>query len=125
MILTHIDIIKLKEKGYEEFYTKRGGFYRLVNINGKCIFLKPGNYCAIYEYRPLGCRAYPLIYDEERGVILDSECPLASSVNCEDLFKGVDFIKTVLREIELTYNYRVNWNLVEKSITTLLSKCFS
>jgi len=125
MILTRGDIVRLEERGYKKFYTKRGGFYRLVNINGKCIFLQPSNHCAVYDYRPLGCRAYPLVYDEERGVILDSECPLVSSVSCEDLFKGANLIRIVLREIELTYNYRVNWNLVEKSIAALLSECIS
>jgi Fe-S-cluster containining protein len=123
MILTRSDITRLEKRGYKGFYTKRGGFYRLININGKCVFLGPRNECLVYEDRPAGCRGYPLVYDEERGVVLDEECPLASSVSCEDLVRGVDLVRVVLREIELTYNYTVNWGLVEKSITTLLSKC--
>jgi Fe-S-cluster containining protein len=123
MILTRSDITRLEKRGYKGFYTKRGGFYRLININGKCVFLEPSNECLVYEDRPAGCRGYPLVYDEERGVVLDEECPLASSVSCVDLVRGVDLVRVVLREIELTYNYTVNWGLVEKSITTLLSKC--
>jgi Fe-S-cluster containining protein len=123
MILTRSDIIKLERRGYRNFYTKRGGFYKLLNVNGKCVFLGPSNECLVYEDRPAGCRVYPLVYDEERGIVLDEECPLASSVSCVDLVMGVDLVRVVLREIELTYNYRVDWELVEKSITTLLSKC--
>jgi len=115
----------LEKKGYSDFYVRKGGFYRLLNINGKCVFLNLDNQCVIYENRPLGCRVYPLIYDEERGVVLDSECPLADSVGCEDLVKGVELIKLVLRELELTYNYAVNWSLVDKSIALLVSGCFS
>jgi Fe-S-cluster containining protein len=113
----------LPRNGYKGFYTKREGFYRLININGKCVFLGPRNECVVYEDRPAGCRVYPLVYDEEKGIVLDEECPLASSVSYKDIVRGVDIVRLVLREIELTYNYRVNWELVEKSITTLLSKC--
>ncbi|MCC6034902.1 MAG: YkgJ family cysteine cluster protein [Desulfurococcaceae archaeon] len=123
MILTLSDITRLESKGYRGFYEKRSGFYRLININGRCVFLSPSNLCLIYEDRPLGCRAYPLIYDEARGVIVDSECPLRSEISCEDLYKGLHLLELVLREVELTYNYRINWGLFEKSAIKLISKC--
>lgn len=125
MILTRSDITRLESKGYREFYRKCYGFYRLTNISGRCVFLSSGNLCLVYEDRPLGCRAYPLVYDEECGVTLDLECPLTDEVSCEDLFKGIRLLEFLLREVELTYNYKINWDLFEKSATKLLSKCIS
>ena len=38
--------------------------YQLKNKKGHCVFLEPTQkFCKIYEYRPQGCRFYPLIFD--------------------------------------------------------------
>jgi len=52
-------------------------FYVLKNINGHCIFLNDKNLkCKIYEYRPTGCKFYPLMYDLNKDKCkMDSLCP--------------------------------------------------
>lgn len=116
MILTLNDLKRLK-KVSEEFYTYSNGFYRLKNVNGKCIFLE-NNICKIYELRPMGCRAYPLVYDERRGVILDDDCPL-KTIPKKELLKGVKELLIALKEIERDYGYKVNWDLFRRSVNSI------
>lgn len=62
----------------EDFgYKNRDGFYQLKNNDGRCIFYNAFyKSCKIYEYRPQGCRLYPLVYHTERKkCIIDGECP--------------------------------------------------
>jgi Fe-S-cluster containining protein len=60
------------------------GVRRLLN-NKKtkaCVFLAtnsdrvdaPG-VCTVYEYRPTGCKSYPIVLDEDDSAILDELCP--------------------------------------------------
>ena len=122
MILTRSDIERLVSRGYRGFYELRDGFYRLVNKNGKCIFLDESGLCRVYPVRPIGCRSYPLVYDEEEGVVLDPLCPLSKKVKREELAKGVQLLEQALRELEETYSYGVDWELFRKSSAKLLSK---
>jgi Fe-S-cluster containining protein len=62
----------------EDFTFKNNdGFYRLKNQMGYCVFLDiTSNKCKIYEFRPQGCKFYPLIYDFFKSkCILDEDCP--------------------------------------------------
>lgn len=111
MILTFSDIFRLK-KFYKNFYIF-DRFYRLKNVDGKCVFLE-NNLCKVYNIRPIGCKAYPLIYNEEKGIIIDDECPL-KKISKEELLKGLKEILCALKEIERDYRYKVNWRLVKKS----------
>ncbi|MGQ9478661.1 MAG: YkgJ family cysteine cluster protein [Thermoproteota archaeon] len=44
-------------------------------LGGKCVF-NNGEKCLIYEYKPEGCRIYPVVYDEDEDrIILDEDCP--------------------------------------------------
>ncbi|MFW9827971.1 MAG: YkgJ family cysteine cluster protein [Candidatus Thorarchaeota archaeon] len=56
------------------------GFYQLKNIEGHCYFFDVSSKnCNIYEYRPQGCRIYPLIYDfQTEKCTLDKDCPRAN-----------------------------------------------
>jgi len=122
MVLTSPDIARLESLGFGGFYEYRGGFYRLANRGGYCVFLDPERgLCKVYEYRPIGCRAYPLVYDEEKGVTLDAECPLSGALTRGELVKGLAELEKALLEVEKTYNYRVNWRLVRASATRLIS----
>ena len=79
MLLTLEDIQRIESKGYkkENFCfsnEKTEGFWQLKNIDGKCYFLSNGK-CSIYEYRPMGCRTYPLVFDlTDNDVIIDNDC---------------------------------------------------
>jgi len=79
MILSITDIAMLTSIGYSirEYAVFRDSFMKLRNVDGHCIFLDPhSNKCTIYQYRPLGCRLYPLVYDPYRDtVVIDRECP--------------------------------------------------
>ncbi|GAG77984.1 unnamed protein product, partial [marine sediment metagenome] len=49
----------------EDFVFKnKDGFFQLKNINEHCVFFDiPSKQCEIYDYRPKGCKFYPLIFD--------------------------------------------------------------
>jgi Fe-S-cluster containining protein len=87
MTLTEIDVRRLEASGHRDFFFVNDDHdLQLVNVNGHCIFLVQGR-CSVYDYRPDGCRVYPLILDlSVDRVILDSECPWAS----EFTFTGDD-----------------------------------
>ncbi|MFX0021166.1 MAG: YkgJ family cysteine cluster protein [Candidatus Hermodarchaeota archaeon] len=55
----------------------KDGNYQIKNVDNHCIFLDfQTKQCKIYEYRPQGCRFYPLIYDfEKKNCIIDEDCP--------------------------------------------------
>jgi Fe-S-cluster containining protein len=51
------------------------GWLQLKNYDGRCVF-NDGKKCSIYEYRPEGCKLYPIIYDEDKNhATLDVDCP--------------------------------------------------
>jgi Fe-S-cluster containining protein len=62
----------------EDFaFINKDGFFQLKNVKNHCIFLDfPLKQCKIYEYRPQGCRFYPLIFNfQEKKCIFDKDCP--------------------------------------------------
>lgn len=75
MTLSNEDVAQIEKKGHRDFWVCIDGYLYLRNVDGKCIFLEEG-LCSIYGYRPLGCRLYPVIFDdEEKTVFLDDFCP--------------------------------------------------
>ncbi len=51
------------------------GFKKLRNSSGRCVF-HDGEQCTIYSNRPLGCRLYPVIFDEDLNhPVMDRLCP--------------------------------------------------
>jgi len=84
MLLSEEDIGLLERAGYKrEKFTRYDsqGFAMLRNFQGCCVFYDvEANRCRIYKHRPLGCRIYPVIYDEEGGVMCDHLCPLGDTV---------------------------------------------
>uniref|UniRef100_A0A7C5XIZ5 YkgJ family cysteine cluster protein n=1 Tax=Ignisphaera aggregans TaxID=334771 RepID=A0A7C5XIZ5_9CREN len=116
MILVKKDINRIEKVGYkrDEFTETREGFIRLKNVEGKCIFLDIENRkCKIYRYRPVGCRIYPMIFDEDLGILIDIECPLADMWrrDCKSFSQGTKMLKRFLKELEKDYRYKVNWTL--------------
>ncbi len=54
------------------------GWFQLMNVDGKCVFLDESGMCSIYDIRPEGCHHYPFIYyEEEHRVMEDEDCPHA------------------------------------------------
>lgn|GEM_PF-628624 len=121
MILLKEDIERLERLGFKGFYELRGGFRRLRNVRGHCFFLDPGaGGCLIYSSRPLGCRVYPLIYDEELGVSIDRECPIAGRLPQPWVEAALRDLEKLLRSLEREYGYKVDWKLFRSSASRLL-----
>lgn len=79
MLLSKKDIDRLEKKGFKTKYFSRQnneGYIVLKNRKGHCIFFDAEQKkCKIYEDRPLGCRLYPIIFDDRKGIIADTLCP--------------------------------------------------
>jgi len=98
MLLSEKDIKRLESKGFSitQFvkYDKQG-YAQLKNLEGYCVFydLKKRQ-CSIYSIRPFGCRIYPVILDEERGIVLDDICNSRNTISeLEKMLKGEKVIK--------------------------------
>jgi Fe-S-cluster containining protein len=78
MLLSAEDIERLERKGFsKEFFAwfDRAGYAKLRNREGHCVFYDvEKRRCNVYADRPLGCRLYPVIYDETKGIVVDSIC---------------------------------------------------
>ena len=78
MLLSAEDIERLERKGLsKEFFARfdRAGYAKLRNRERHCVFYDvEKRRCNVYADRPLGCRLYPVIYDETKGIVVDSIC---------------------------------------------------
>ncbi|MBD3340675.1 MAG: hypothetical protein GF353_16325 [Candidatus Lokiarchaeota archaeon] len=87
MILSKFDIQTILRynsefKKNEDFSTLDKNNNRILkNVNGYCIFYNRNTrLCKIYEYRPQGCKFYPLVYDvKKKKCKLDSICPIPNA----------------------------------------------
>lgn len=66
---------KIKRKDF--LFKNKKGFLQLKNSANHCVFLDFfSKKCMIYEYRPQGCKFYPLIYDVTQNICtFDKDCP--------------------------------------------------
>jgi Fe-S-cluster containining protein len=84
MLLSTEDIERLERKGYsKKFFARfnRAGYAKLRNLQGHCVFYDAEKQrCKAYGERPLGCRLYPVIYDETKGIVVDNICPARGSL---------------------------------------------
>jgi Fe-S-cluster containining protein len=98
MLLSKKDIKRLEKKGFRlnQFvnYDKQG-YAKLKNRGGYCVFYDLKNrQCSVYADRPAGCRVYPVILDEDIGIILDDICQSRKSITqSEKNLKGKRVIK--------------------------------
>lgn len=102
MLLSKKDIKRLKKKGFSQNYFvhhDKEGYAQLKNLEGYCVFYdRKKLQCSAYKDRPTGCRVYPVILDEEIGVVLDSICESRNTVTEEEKkIKG----KRVVRLLEI------------------------
>jgi len=111
MILTESDIRRIESLGYnrEEFSEKRD-FYRLRNVHGRCYFLEGGR-CKIYEDRPLGCRAYPVVLNiSTNNCELDDLCPAIGTINEEEFREKCLIVLKIIRELGITLDFMQTLN---------------
>ena len=99
MPLTRKDVERIKALGFNEgdFSIVVDGIKRLRNVNGKCFFLEE-NRCKIYDYRPEGCRIYPLVLSEG-GVVVDDLCPLKEEIETKLTEEVRERAKEILERI--------------------------
>ncbi len=84
MLLSNEDIEHLVRKGYKADHFVRfneEGYAVLLNLGGVCVFFDPEKrVCRERACRPLGCRIYPVLLDEDEGVVVDELCPARESI---------------------------------------------
>ena len=88
MLLCKKDVKRLEKRGFcqNQFVNfDKNGYALLKNRGGYCIFYDLKNRkCSVYEDRPSGCRVYPVILDEETGIILDDICQSRNTITLEE-----------------------------------------
>jgi Fe-S-cluster containining protein len=89
MLLSKKDIRCLENRGFRQRHFvvyDRQGYATLKNREGYCVFYDQKNrQCSVYDDRPSGCRVYPVIVDEEVGVIVDSICQSKNTVTPKEI----------------------------------------
>jgi Fe-S-cluster containining protein len=104
MLLSKKDIERLESIGYSKTHFAKfdkQGYVQLKNYDGYCVFYDVRNRrCGVYANRPSGCRVYPVVFDEEKGIILDSICQSRETISeQEKTLKGRRVMK-LLAEID-------------------------
>jgi uncharacterized protein len=88
MLLSNEDIKRLEKKGFHKKYflaIDKMGYAVLKNRNGYCVFYDlEKRQCSVYADKPSGCGVYPVILDEEVGIIIDDICPEKASIRLEE-----------------------------------------
>ena len=102
MLLSKKDIKRLEKIGFSKnlfVVFDKHGYAQLRNREGYCFFYDRLNHqCSVYVDRPAGCRVYPVILDEDKGIILDNICDSRKSITqFEKNLKG----KRVIRLLEI------------------------
>jgi len=104
MMLLEEDVKRIMKLGYKfnDFaYIDEEGFIRLKNRDGHCVFLDVESCkCRIYEFRPIGCRLYPIVYVEGVGVVIDSECPASNTITIEEVLVKAKILLQVISRLK-------------------------
>jgi uncharacterized protein len=104
MLLSDEDITRLQQGGYSKDYFVRydsEGYVLLKNRQGHCVFyIEMTKCCDVYEIRPSGCQVYPVIHDEESGIVLDSICPAQNTISKEEKAKKGKQVIELLDQID-------------------------
>ena len=104
MLLSAEDIERLERKGYsKDFFAQfdEKGYATLRNLQGHCIFYDvEKKRCKVRAVRPLGCRIYPVVYDEEKGIVVDSICPAQNTATEKQKAKRGKKVLKLLEKID-------------------------
>jgi len=102
MLLSEEDIQRLAKRGFSKSYFVKfdeQGYAQLKNRGGYCVFYDSKKHqCVVYLDRPMGCQVYPVILDEDKGIVLDNLCKCRETITQkEKKEKG----KKVLKLLEI------------------------
>jgi Fe-S-cluster containining protein len=104
MLLSIADIRRLKRKGYHEksfVRFNKAGYAILQNRQGYCFFYDAEKQrCKVYADRPLGCRVYPVILNETRGIVVDAICHAQNSVTEKEKARKGKKVLELLQKID-------------------------
>ena len=104
MLLSTKDIERLEKKGYARTFFVQfdlDGYATLRNHRGYCVFYDTEKRrCKVRAHRPSGCRIYPVIYDEDKGIIVDAICPSRNSVTDKQKVKRGEKVLKLLKKID-------------------------
>ncbi len=104
MLLSSEDIKRLEKKGHSKEYFLRineDGYALLKNHNGHCVFYNlSARKCSIYEDKPEGCSVYPVIFDEEKGIIIDDICSAKDSITMQEKQEKGKQVVLLLKKID-------------------------
>jgi Fe-S-cluster containining protein len=104
MLLTIDDVERLERKGYRRNIFARldeKGYFKLRNYEGCCVFYdKEKRRCKVRSIRPAGCRVYPVIYDESKGIVVDDICPARGTVTEKQKAKRGKKVLKLLERID-------------------------
>jgi Fe-S-cluster containining protein len=104
MLLATVDVERLTRKGYSvEFFARfgRDGYVTLRNRRGRCVFYDVAKHCCrVYADRPLGCRIYPVMHDEDKGIVVDGICPARGTVTEKQKVKLGEKVLKLLEKID-------------------------
>jgi len=105
MLLSAEDITRLEKKGYSKESFVRfdaEGYALLRNRQGCCVFYNTKKRrCEVYAYRPLGCRVYPVILDEELGIVVDHICHAQTTISEEEKARRGKRVLRLLKKIDM------------------------
>jgi Fe-S-cluster containining protein len=105
MLLSTEDIARLMRKGYsKEFFVRfdRAGYAKLRNRQDYCVFYDvEKRQCKVHADSPLGCRIYPVIYDEAKGIAVDNICHAQSTVTERQKAKRGKKVLKLLEKIDV------------------------
>jgi uncharacterized protein len=98
MLLSANDIDRLEKKGYsKDFFVRfdKDSYAILRNRQGYCVFYNvKESQCDVYADRPAGCQVYPVILDEDNGIIIDDICCAQRTISKQEKArKGKQVIK--------------------------------
>jgi Fe-S-cluster containining protein len=104
MLLSTEDIERLERRGYSKKFFVRfdsEGYAKLRNLQDHCVFYDAEKQrCQVYKERPVGCRLYPVIYDETKGIVVDNICPARGNWNEKKIEKKGKKVIKLLEKID-------------------------
>ena len=116
MLLSMGDVARLENRGYAaDFFVRYDpeGYMLLRNRQGHCVFYDlEERRCKVYDYRPSGCRIYPVVYDEEEGIVVDSICHAQGTINEKEKTRKGKRVLKILDKIDAEAKSRQRGEIV-------------